>query len=265
MTHPSWTAVFLTLIATSAHAGEAGAPAISEDGSESRSLLFRSMADSSLIRRDETDLARFFGGAFRNWGIGQMSIPVTQEVRQSEAGRVITAGSLGVRVDRILSSRSLVSLTARHGDGYSTDPERAISSISSASLSWQSRFRNDSGVTGRLFFGDQESRDRSIGLFSRRYVGVELEGRYALGQEHAPFAGITWQKNDYQYYDNGSGPSMLGGRSESQSRIAAGWSWQFQENWNFRAEANYLLAEDQFDPSASDRTQFYFRTRFGIR
>jgi len=265
MNNRYWLAITLTFIAPPAIAGEAGIPSAHQTRFDR--FLPQPLApfDLAPVQRDEADLAQFFGAAFGDWGFGQLSMPVSKDSWRLDSNRSFNTGTFGVRVDRPLSSRNLVSLAASYGDGFSNETERSVASGASAALSWQGRFRNESGVTGRLIIGDEESRDRIFGQFSRRFVGLELEGRYSLWRDHAPYAGFVWRKNDYQSFDNGNGLLTNGSRSESQSRLAAGWAWQIQPNWDFRAEANYRFAEDPYDPADSDRTQFYLRTRFELR
>lgn len=222
--------------------------------------------DSWAVRREEADLARFFGAAVQDWGIGRFSVPVTHELWRLDAQRSLSVSTLAIQWQHSLTSGNLVSLSARYGDGVASDTERSVMSGSAAVLSWSGFFKNESRLTGRVFVGDEEARDRSIGYAARRYVGLELEGRYSLWRDHAPFAGFAWQRNDYQSLDgNGNGGAWSGTvRDGSASRLAAGWAWQIQSNWDLRAEANYRLTDDASDALDNDRSQFYFSTRYGF-
>lgn len=220
--------------------------------------------DSGVPRREEADLARFFGTAMQDWGIGRFSIPVTHEQWRLDAQRSLSVNTLAIQWQHSLNPGSLVSLSARYGDGIASDTERSVISGSAAVLSWSGLFKNESRLTGRVFVGDEETRDRSIGYAARRYIGLGIEGRYSLWRDHAPFAGFAWQRNDYQALDGNSSSWNGALRGGSASHLAAGWAWQIQSNWDLRAEANYRLTDDLPDALDSDRSQFFFSTRYGF-
>lgn len=220
--------------------------------------------DSSTVHREEADLARFFGTAMQDWGIGRFSIPVTHEQWRLDAQRSLSVNTLAIQWQHSLNPGSLVSLSARYGDGIASDTERSVISGSAAVLSWSGLFKNESRLTGRVFVGDEETRDRSIGYAARRYIGLGIEGRYSLWRDHAPFAGFAWQRNDYQALDGNSSSWNGALRGGSASHLAAGWAWQIQSNWDLRAEANYRLTDDLPDALDSDRSQFFFSTRYGF-
>lgn len=253
----------LAIIVIPAPAVAADADGLAPRGLAGETLLTPGLfaPEVTVTRRDEADLARFFGTSFREWGNSRFSIPLSHEQWQVDAQRSQSVSALAIQWEHSLGPANHVSLSARYGDRVWSDTEHSASAGSAAVLSWSSLFRNDSRVTGRLFYGDEETRDRNIGYAGRRYVGVELEGRYTLWRDHAPFAGFAWQRNDYQLFD-GNGGAL---RNGSSSRLAAGWAWQIESNWDLRAEANYRLADDALEVPDSDRTQFFFSTRYGFR
>jgi len=265
MSRPIWPAIAILVITAPVEAGEV-------EGFAPRGLAGESRLHSGVLgqegvwvaRRDETDLAGFFGNALRDWGSGRFSIPVSHEQWRLDSQRSLSVNALAIQWEHGLNSGSLVSLSARYGDHVANDTGQRTLSGSAAVFSWSGLLKNDSRLTGRMLIGDEEARDRSAGYATRRYVGLELEGRYTLWRGHAPFAGLAWQRNDYQLFDTGgtTGPAV---RNGSSSRLAAGWSWQIESNWNLRAEANYRLADDTLDVPDNDRTQFYFSTRYGFR
>lgn len=155
-------------------------------------------------------------------------------------------------------------LSAQYGDRVRTDSAASAATRNSAALGWSRQFDNASQMTGRLFLGDEDDRLRLNGYGARRYYGLQFEGRYALWRDHAPFAGLSWEHNDYDAVDVGAaaGPLL---HSEAISRFTAGWSWQVSPLFDVRAEARYRLTDEVSDPAEQDRTQFYFRTRYGFR
>jgi hypothetical protein len=262
MSRSIWFAAAIIVITAPAEAGDA-------QGFAPRGLAGESRLSSGtfgpVTRYDEADLARFFGSAVREWGNSRFSVPLRHEQWQLDAQRSLLVNALAIQWEHSLESGSLMSLSARYGDGVLSDTERRALSGTAAVFSWSSLFGNDTRLIGRVFVGDEEARDRSIRYAARRYVGLEIEGRYSLWRDHAPFAGLAWQRNDYQALDSNGVPSYSMWRSESVSRLAAGWAWQIQPHWDLRAEANYRMADETLDAVEGDRTQFYFTTRYGFR
>jgi len=266
MSRTIWPVLTVLLVSTPAGAGET-------EGFVPRGLAGESFSASAtfnrngtwVAQRDEADLAGFFGSAFRDWGDNRFSIPLSHEQWRMDSQRSLTVNALAIQWEHGLGAGNQLALSARYGDRVASDTESRVLSGTAAVLSWSSLFQNDSRVTGRLFIGDQDARDRSVSYSARRYVGLELEGRYSLWRDHSPFAGFAWQRSDYQTAD-GNGATWSGAlRGESSSRLAAGWAWQVLPNWDIRAEANYRLTDDAYDLLESDRTQLYFSTRFGFR
>jgi len=266
MSRSVWSALAVFVISAPAGAGEV-------EGLTPRGLAGESQLPSRALsqsgtwvqRHDEADLAGFFGNASRDWGNSRFSLPLIREQWSMDSQRTLWMNAFAIQWEHNLENGSLVSLSARYGDGLASDTESRVLSSSAAVLSWSSLFRNESRLTGRLFFGDQDARDRSLGFFARRYVGLELEGRYSLWRVHAPFAGFSWQRSDYQTPDGNGVTWGAALRGESSSRFAAGWAWHILPNWDLRAEAKYRLTDDAFELSDSDRTQLYFSTRYGFR
>lgn len=265
MSRPIWAAIAILAISAPVEAGDA--EGFAPRGLAGESLL-QSGADGTWVgRRDEVDLARFFGSALREWGSNRFSIPVSREQWRRDSQRSLAVNALAIQWEHSLNPDHLLSVSARYGDRVASDTEQRALSGTAAVFSWSSLFRNDSRLTGRLFVGDEDARDPSLGYAGRRYVGLEVEGRYTLWRDHAPFAGFAWQRNDYQPLDaNANGGAYHGTlRHSSRSWLAAGWSWQIESNWDLRAEANYRVLDDVFDAPDADRTQFFFSTRYGFR
>jgi hypothetical protein len=220
---------------------------------------------ASVPRRSEIDLAGVFAGQDLAWGAGRLSLPVTHEIWQVDSQRLFSVHALSIQWQHSLGPANRVTLSTRYGDRSSSETERSVATGTAAALAWSSGLNSVSSVTGRLYLGDEAARDRSLGYAGRRYVGLELEGRYSLWRDHAPFASLAWQSSNYQLQDNNvpAGGSLT--RTEQVSRFAAGWSWQIDPNWDLRAEANYRLTEDSLDTLDGDRTRFYFSTRYGFR
>lgn len=220
---------------------------------------------AAVPRRSETDLASVLAGQELTWGQGRLSLPVTQETWRLDSQRLFSVNALSIQWQHSLGPTNRVTLSTRYGDRSSSESERSVASGTAAALAWSSGLGKDSSVTGRFYLGDETTRDRSLGYTGRRYFGLELEGRYSLWRDHAPFASLAWQSSNYLLQD-GNVPAAGGlSRSEQVSRFATGWSWQIEPHWDLRAEANYRLTEDSLDMLDGDRTRFYFSTRYGFR
>jgi hypothetical protein len=217
------------------------------------------------IRR-EFDLAdTILGEAARNWGYGHFSIPLTREDYGLEASHPAYVNALAIQWQHQPDSGNRLTVNAQRADSARLANDAVQSSVSgaSASLAWRRQFQSEAQVTGRFYLGDEDSRDSALGRSARRYYGLEFEGRYPLWRDHAPFAGFRWQRSDVDAVDGyGIGTSL---RNESGSRFAAGWDWRISPNWDLRAQANYRFLDDGSDPAETDRTHFYFSSRYGFR
>jgi hypothetical protein len=228
--------------------------------------------------RVELDLARFFGGGVLEWGNNRFAVPLKQEAWHLDSRRSLLVNALAIEWQHSMNAANSLTLSARRDslyidstamDGGSTGnagavfrPELPVTSGTTATLSWNSLFGNESRVSGRLYAGDEEAKASSNG--ERRYFGMHLEGRYGLWRDHAPFASLLWQRSNTEIPDNtGSVGSLY--RRENFSRFAAGWNWQVSPSWDVRAEANYRLVDDSAEVGEFDRTQLYFSTRYGFR
>jgi hypothetical protein len=217
-----------------------------------------------LINRSETDLLRSFTGETLGWGNNRFALPLQQETWRLDSRRSLLINALAIEWQHSLNANHFMSLSARRGDSLYADTELAGSSGTSATLSWSSLFGSESRIIGRLYVGDESAKERSNGNTDRRYYGLQVEGRYNLLRDHAPFASLTWQRSNVETLGNTAttGPLL---RSESYSLLGAGWNWQVSPSWDVRAEANYRLADDSVDAVETDRTQLYFSTRYGFR
>jgi hypothetical protein len=220
---------------------------------------------SQPVSRTELDLARFFGGAMLDWGNGRIAMPYRHEEWLLEPRRSLLVNALAIEWQHNVNADNLVTLSARYDSSLYSDADLPRASGTAATLSWSGLFAGDSRISGKLFVGDQDARDRGTGYGERRYYGLHVEGRYTLWRDHAPFASLQWQRNNYDVVDaTAQGGSLL--RQESISRFAAGWNWQVSPSWDVRAEANYRLPDDStVDVPDIDRTQLYFSTRYGFR
>jgi hypothetical protein len=218
-----------------------------------------------VTRRRETDLAGLFGDAARKWGSDRFSVPLSQEEQYLDARRAQYLNALAIEWQHSLNDANRLTLSAHYGDRVYSDPELPGASGTAAAFAWSRRLGGESRLTGRLYMGDEDNRDRSLGYGTRRYYGLELVGRYALWRDHAPFASLAWQRSDYNALENGVPAPVNSLRHDSVSRLAAGWSWQILSNWDLRAEANYRFMEDSTELLDSDRTQLHFSTRYGFR
>ena len=219
---------------------------------------------AQLISRTETDLLRSFAGETLNWGNNRFTVPLQQETWRLDSRRSLLINALTIEWQHSMNASNFMTLSARRGDSMYTDTESAGSSGTAATLSWSSLFGGESRIIGRLYAGDESAKERSNGNADRRYFGLQVEGRYNLWRDHAPFASLKWQRSNYDMSGSAAtaGPLL---RSDSSSRLGAGWNWQVSPSWDVRAEASYRLADDSADAAESDRTQLYFSSRYGFR
>jgi len=217
------------------------------------------------INRTEVDLGRSFAGEALTWGNNRFSVPVQQETWRLDSRRSLLINALAIEWQHSMSATHLLTLGARYGDSLYNDPALAGASGTAAAVSWSTLFGGESRVIGRLYVGDEETKEGTNGNTDHRYYGLQLEGRYGMWRDHTPFASLKWQRNNYELPDS-TMPSGALYRRESFSRFAAGWNWQVSPGWDVRAEANYRLTDDDsVDALESDRTQLHFSTRYGFR
>lgn len=182
--------------------------------------------------------------------------------RSLDAASPRRRGLLALDWQHALSEVQSLSLSARYGDyGYGDADVPSAGSGRAAALSWSALLGSDARVSGRLFLGDESVQEPGTGLLPRRYYGLLLEGRYAVARDHTPFASLRWQRSDIDNGDHG----ITDWRRESESRLAAGWSWQIRSDWDLRAEASYRFLEDSPDLLDADRARFGVSTRYGFR
>jgi hypothetical protein len=170
------------------------------------------------------------------------------------------AGVLGIEWQHTLNASQWLTVSARYGDYAWGEADTSAGTGTAAALGWSTLLGSETRMSGRVFLGDETIREPGPGLAPRRYYGLLLEGRYAFGREHAPFASLRWQRSDVEATD-----PLSAMHRESESRFAAGWSWQPRPDWDVRAEASYRFAEDLPDWIETDRARFGLSTRYGFR
>jgi hypothetical protein len=219
---------------------------------------------SQPVSRTDLDLAHFFGGETLSWGSSRILMPFRHEEWSLDTQHSLLVNALAIEWQHNVNADNLVTLSARYDSSLYSNAELPRASGTAATLSWSGLFASDSRISGKLFVGDQDAHERRSGNGGRFY-GLQLEGHYTLWRDHAPFASLQWQRNNYDAVDpTAQGGSLL--RQESISRFAAGWNWQVRPSWDVRAEANYRLPDDSTaDVPEIDRTQLYFSTRYGFR
>jgi len=133
-----------------------------------------------------------------------------------------------------------------------------------AALSWRSNWNGANfrpGVTGSVFIGDETARDEAYQQLGRRYYGFSVGGQLQVAQDHTPYFSYRLRRNVYSPED----PTYLTSPYEDRSQISAGWKWQVQRNWSVQAEASYGLNGAYLDSYSTDRSRFFFGTRFDFR
>jgi hypothetical protein len=210
----------------------------------------------------QTDFSSLLTPELRRWGGGNFSIPLTTEERRLDNDRSLYSRALSIQWEHRADAGNRYTLTARREYARTSDFDPATASGLAASMAWRHSLNPDTRFTSRLLLGDEENRAAQSGLWTRRYYGLELEGRYQLWAQHAPFASFSWQRSGY---DSPDSLTVLNGRRENRSHFAAGWEYQPLPNWGFRAEANLRLNEDALDPADDYRSRLYFSTQYGFR
>jgi hypothetical protein len=181
-----------------------------------------------------------------------------------DARRLLDSRALAIQWQHTIDPAQRLSLSAHYGDQVRIDSAVSASTQNSAAVGWSRQLDGASELTGRLFLGDEDAKLRLNGYGARRYYGLQFEGRYSMWPDHAPYAGLSWEHNDYEAVDS----AALNGlplHSEGISRFTAGWTWQISPLLDIRAEARYRLTDEVTDPAEQDRTRFYFRSRYGFR
>lgn len=132
-----------------------------------------------------------------------------------------------------------------------------------AALSWRGTWAGalQPGVSGSLFVGDESVRDEAYQQLGRRYYGFSVGGELRVAQDHTPYFSYRLKRNFYSPED----PAYLISPHEDYSQVSAGWRWQVQPNWSLQAEARYGLNGANLDPYSTDRSHFFFGTRFDFR
>lgn len=225
-----------------------------------------------LISRTKTDLLRSFTGETLNWGNNRFTIPLQQESWRLDSRRSLLMNALAIEWQHSVNASNYLNLSARHRDSLYSDivvpgssiSQKQTSSETAATLSWSSLFGGESRVIGQFFAGDEDTKLSGYGNLDNRFFGLQIEGRYGLWRDHAPFASIKWQRN-YLEMQGEKGAILSPLNRDNFSNFRAGWNWQVSPSWDVRAEANYLLPDDSVEAAELDRTQFYFSTRYGFR
>jgi hypothetical protein len=197
------------------------------DGAWLNPLLARETSTRPDTSRTEYELTRFIGGKPLEWGNNRFAVPVWQEEWRVDSRRSQLVNALAIEWQHSMSTANQVTLSARYGDSLLNDADLPRATGTAAALSWSSLLGGESRISGRLFLGDQESKDRGSVNGDRRYYGLQLEGRYTLWRDHAPFASLQWQRNNYEVVD-GSVPGGSAAAAESISPPPAGMAGQPQ-------------------------------------
>jgi len=188
--------------------------------------------------------------------------PIVSVQQQQSSNRSLLSSALAIEWQHQMSSSQRFSFSAQVRDQVQTFTDSLSTTSNSAAVGWSQQLGHSSLLRGQLFLGDKDLKDRSNGYSGYRYYGLSFEGRYSPWRDHTPFAGLRWQRNDYDPVDPATAALP---RNEGISRFSAGWEWQVSPGFDVRAEAQYRLTDEVLDPADQDRLQFYFRSRYGFR
>jgi hypothetical protein len=189
--------------------------------------------------------------------------PLLSYQQKQDPNRALLSSALAIEWQHQLNTSQRFSLSAQFRDQVQTRTDTLNASGNSAAFGWSRQVSRSSLVSGQVFLGDEGMKDRANGYSARRYYGLTFEGRYSLWRDHTPFASLSWQRNEYDTLEPQANSTTP--RSEGVSWFGAGWAWQVTPGLDLRAEAQYRLTDEVFDPSEQDRLQFFLRSRYGFR
>lgn len=190
-------------------------------------------------------------------------LPILRFQQQQDPNRALLNSALAIEWQHQLSASQRFALSAQYRDQVQMRTDTLNASGNSASFGWSQQVSKSSLLSGQLFLGDENMKDRSSGYSARRYYGLSVEGRYSLWRDHTPFASLSWQRNDYDALEPASHSTAP--RSEGVSKVGAGWAWQITPGLDLRAEAQYRLTDEVLDSNEQDRLQIFLRSRYGFR
>jgi hypothetical protein len=171
----------------------------------------------------------------------------------------------GVKWQHRLNAGHSFAVAANLGSNVYQEPGLILGETTSAmaEVSWTTRLTGNSrpSVTGSVFYGDEMATKQSDSQFGRTYYGFTVGGRMTIYDTHTPYVSFKLQKSNY-IFDETLG--WAGFDDNYFSRLSAGWSWQVQNNWSLKAEANYVLSDSELDWSFNN-SKLFFGTRYDFR
>jgi len=172
----------------------------------------------------------------------------------------------GVEWQHRLNAEHSFSLSAHMGENFyyeNSDLELGETTSTMAAVSWTTRLNGGSqpSISGSFFFGDELTNPENEHQFARKYYGFSIGGQITVADKHTPYLSFRLQKSNYIFDDT---LNWEGVDENFYSKLSAGWSWQVQDNWSLKAEANYSLSDVEMD-WRYDRSKLFFGTRYDFR
>lgn len=205
----------------------------------------------------------FFGLApGTNRGEGLIAVPVIQEERVVDRGRLLRLNTLGLDLAHRLDSRNRFSIGARYRD-YSYETTNGFNANSLlASVGWAGEYGPRGSRVGTSFFLGEESVGENVYKYlGRRYFGFAVDGSVSLFRDHNPFVSLKLQWSDYDESDQVRPLN----RNDDYSRLAAGWDWSVTSGWHLRAEADHTTNTSTVSSYGYEHNRLFFGTRLDFR
>jgi len=245
-------------------------------------LTFGIQAYQTLRQPDDTDYVRGPLGVASDRTIVRLYGEIDSRITDFRApllalnppteGNTLFAGSssnrlsgFGVKWQHRVDAVNTVAVSAGYSEiPWSSKSASADALDTRAAVTWYGNWSGASwrpGLSGSVFVGDESARDEAYQQLGRRYYGFSVGGELRLAQDHTPYFSYRLRRNVYSPDD----PTYLISPYEDRSQISAGWKWQVQPNWSLQAEARYGLNGAYLDSYSTDRSRFFFGTRFDFR
>lgn len=188
------------------------------------------------------------------------SFPLYYRSTQYNNGNNQKLDSFGLKWRHRFENAGSLTVSARYGKGASILADESLKDTANklASVSWTSGLER-SGLTGSLYFGDEQISDTQVNEENGyRVYGFAVGGHWSLIGHHTPYVSLRYQTTDQE---------VMTGLTDYDryTRISAGWNWQVQPNWQIRAEANFTYDQPRWNLLNVDRARVLFSTRFDIK
>ena len=176
----------------------------------------------------------------------------------------------GVKWQHRLNADHSFAVSAHLGENFYQNVDFMLGETTSAmaEVSWTTRLTGNSrpSVTGSVFYGDEMATRENESQFGRTYYGFTVGGQMTVYDTHTPYVSFKLQRSNYIFDE---ALEWEGFDDSYFSRLSAGWSWQVQNNWSLKAEANYIFNDSElglgFNSKGFNNGKLFFGTRYDFR